>query len=63
MTDRPVVWEGWYREVSPYPDQWRLCDFCGEGSVRQNVSWDRNRTTGPDVGKTVREGEKKLASR
>ncbi len=31
--------------------------------LRQNVSWDRNRTPGPDVGKTVREGEKKLASR
>lgn len=31
--------------------------------LRQNVSWDRNRTPGPDVAKTMREGEKKLASR
>jgi hypothetical protein len=23
----PVVWEGWRREVSPYPDQFPLCDF------------------------------------
>jgi hypothetical protein len=23
----PVVWEGWYREVSPYPDQWGLSDI------------------------------------
>jgi hypothetical protein len=21
----PVVWEGWHREVSPYPDQRMLC--------------------------------------
>ena len=20
-----MVWEGWHREVSPYPDQFRLC--------------------------------------
>jgi hypothetical protein len=23
----PVVWEGRHREVSPYPDQWQLCDI------------------------------------
>ena len=30
--------------------------------LQQNVSWDRNRTPGPDVAKTVREREKKLAT-
>src|ERR1700674_495873 len=34
----PVVWEGWHREVSPYPDQRPLCytinmTFCQLGNV------------------------------
>jgi hypothetical protein len=29
----PVVWEGWHREVSPYPDQRPLSILgCGQGS-------------------------------
>lgn len=31
--------------------------------LRQNVSWDRNRTPGPDVANSVREGAKRLATR
>src|SRR6266700_814076 len=25
----PLVWEGWHREVSPYPDQDQFCDIDG----------------------------------
>src|SRR5205085_7844520 len=32
----PVVWEGWHREVSPYPDPRRIA------AVRMNVIWDQS---------------------
>ena len=38
----PVVWEGWHREVSPYPNQWwatssRICGATSPGIPRGNL--------------------------
>jgi hypothetical protein len=32
-----VVWEGWRRETSPYPDQWPMASFRG-GAAIQSLS-------------------------
>jgi hypothetical protein len=29
-----VVWEGWRRETSPYPDHWHLTDVSVSANVR-----------------------------
>src|SRR5262249_54201408 len=41
----PVVWEGWRREVSPYPDQCPLRDI--RGQLRNWFSWVLSGRSGP----------------